>query len=188
MLKTIKEFKKYVIVTGFKNVKIKDIEDFVKKATKEKELNIEIQFFDAKKVATWEHLYFAAFNALMAFKNARNISKSIAMETMLYASAQRQIRKAVNIIGIKPTTSEIALLIIGENPEKVKSALSKISSNLNATDDDAVLEFSEEKKKIIQKTFGISDSELKAVMKKDCLEHALVNLLIERMALLAVQR
>jgi hypothetical protein len=54
--------------------------------------------------------------------------------------------------------------------------------------DDTVLELSEEKKRIIQKAFGISDLELKTVMKKDGLEEALTNLVIERMALLATQR
>jgi tRNA threonylcarbamoyladenosine modification (KEOPS) complex Cgi121 subunit len=133
-------------------------------------------------------LYFAVLNALTAFKNKGNISKSIAMETMLYASTQRQIRKAMEILGIKSETSEIALLIIGENLEAVKSALSMVSKNFNSQSDDTVLELSAEKTVIIQKTFGISDLELKTAMKKDGLEKALTNLVIERMALLATQR
>jgi KEOPS complex subunit Cgi121 len=188
LLKYIEEFGEHVTITGFRNAKIKDTEEFLKKIRKEKGSNIEIQFFDAKYVATWLHLYFAALNALTAFKNKENISKSLAMETMLYASAQRQIRKAMELLGIKSETSEIALLIIGQNPETVKSALSMISVSVNVQHDDTVLELSEEKKKIIQKTFGISDLELKTVMEKDGLEEALTNLVIERMALLATQR
>jgi len=63
-----------------------------------------------------------------------------------------------------------------------------ISASVNVQHDDTVLELSEEKKRIIQKAFGISDLELKTVMKKDGLEEALTNLVIERMALLATQR
>jgi KEOPS complex subunit Cgi121 len=188
MLKHIEEFGKYAAITGFRNVKIKDAKEFLKKIHKEKPLNVETQFFDAKYVATWQHLYFAVLNALTAFKNKENISKSVTMETLLYASAQRQIRKAMELLGIKSETSEIALLIIGQNPETVKSALSMISASVNVQHDDTVLELSEEKRRIIQKAFGISDLELKTVMKKDGLEEALTNLVIEQMALLATRR
>ena len=63
-----------------------------------------------------------------------------------------------------------------------------ISASATAQHDDTVLELSKEKKRIIQKTFGISDLELKTVMKKDGLKEALANLVIERMALTATQR
>jgi len=188
LLKHIEEFGNYAAITGFGNVKINDTEEFLKKIRKKKGSNVEIQFFDAKFVTTWLHLYFAALNALTAFKNKENISKSLAIETILYASAQRQIRKAMELLGIKSETSEIALLIIGENLEAVKSALSMVSKNFNSQSDDTVLELSAEKTVIIQKTFGISDLELKTAMKKDGLEKALTNLVIERMALLATQR
>lgn len=169
-------------------MKIKDAEEFLKKIRKQKGSDVETQFFDAKYVATWQHLYFAVLDALTAFKNNRNISKSLAMETMLYASTQRQIRKAMKLLGIKSETSEIAVLIIGGNSETVKAVSSMISANVTAQRDDTVLELSEEKERIIQKTFGISDSELKTVMKKDDLKEALTNLVIERMALTATQR
>lgn len=187
MLKYIGEFRKQVEITGFRKVQIKDIEEFLKIIRKEEPLNVEIQFFDAKFVATWQHLYFAALNALTAFKNKENISKSLAMETMLYASAQRQIRKAMNLIGIKPDSSEIAVLMIGEKPETVRSALSMVSKHAKAKSDDTVLELSKGKATIIQKIFGISSVELKTVMKKDDSERALTDLVIERMALLATR-
>jgi KEOPS complex subunit Cgi121 len=187
LLKYIEEFRKQLEVTGFRNVRIRDIEEFLKMIRAEKPLNVEIQFFDAKFVATWQHLYFAALNALTAFKNKENISKSLAMETILYASAQRQISKAMRLLGIKPDSSEIAVLIIGERPETVKSALSMVSKHVRSEPDDAVLELSEEKATIIQKIFGISSVELKTIVKKDDLEGALTALVIERMALLATQ-
>jgi tRNA threonylcarbamoyladenosine modification (KEOPS) complex Cgi121 subunit len=149
---------------------------------------VEIQFFDGKHVATWQHLYFAVLNALIAFKNKENISKSLAMEAMLYASAQRQIRKAMGVLGIKPCSSDIAVLIIGEKSEIVESALSMVSKHVHAQLDDTVLELSEEKATIIRKTFGISDIELKSVIKRDDLENAFIDLVLERMALLATQR
>jgi tRNA threonylcarbamoyladenosine modification (KEOPS) complex Cgi121 subunit len=188
MLKQIKEFEKYIIITGFKDVKIEDTEEFLKIINKEKPLGVEIQFFDASLIATWQHLYFAAINALTAFKNKMNISKSLAMETLLYASAQRQIKKTMEIMGIKPGMSEIAVLIIGEKPAMLKSALQVVLRHINAEQDDAVLGLSKRKNELIRKTFGVSEVELKTVMKKNDLENALTSLVIERMALLATQR
>lgn len=187
MLKYIEEFRRHVEVTGFRNVRIRDIEEFLTIIRKEMPSNAEIQFFDAKFVATWQHLYFAALNALTAFKNKENISKSVAMETMLYASAQRQILKSMKLLGIKPDSSEIAVLIIGEKPETIKSALSMVSKHVKSEPDDAVLELSKEKATIIQKIFEISSVELKTIVKKDDLERALTDLIIERMALLSTQ-
>jgi len=188
LLKYIEKFGKYAAITGFRNVKINDTEEFLKKIRKKKGPNVETQFFDAKYVATWQHLYFAVLNALTAFKNKGNISKSVMMETMVYASAQRQIRKAMELLGVRSETSEIALLIVGQKPETVKSALKTISASVNVQHDDTVLELSVEKRRIIQKVFGISDLELKAIMRKEGLEKALTNLVIEQMALLVTQR
>ncbi|MEM3699311.1 MAG: KEOPS complex subunit Cgi121 [Candidatus Bathyarchaeia archaeon] len=188
MLKQIKEYGKYLLITGFKNVKIENAEEFLKVINKEKPSDVEIQFFDAKLVATWQHLYFAAINALTAFKNKTNISKSLAMEMLLYASAQRQIRKAMEILGIKADTSEMAVFIIGEKPDIVKSTLQMVSKHVNAKEDESVLDLSKRKIELIRKTFGILELELKTVMKNDDLEEALTSLVIERMALLATQR
>jgi KEOPS complex subunit Cgi121 len=187
LLKHIKKFEKHVAIAGFRNIEIKDIEEFFKIIRKEKPSNVEIQFFDAQFVATWQHLYFAAVNALTAFKNKENISKNLAMESLLYASAQRQIRKAVKLLGVKPNSYEIAVLIIGEKPESARSGLSMVSKQVEAKRDDAVLELSKEKAAVIQEIFGISNVELETVMEKDGLEKALIDLVIERMALLATQ-
>jgi tRNA threonylcarbamoyladenosine modification (KEOPS) complex Cgi121 subunit len=188
LLRHIEEYGKCVLTTGFRNIKIKDANEFFKMIRQESPSSVKFQSFDARFVATWEHLYFAVLNALTAFKNEQNISNSLEMETMLYASAQRQIRKAVELLGITPDTSNIAVLIIGEKPETLKSALSIVSKHVNAQPDDTVLELSEEKTAKIRKTFEISDVEVESVMKKGGLEKTLIDLVIERMALLTTQR
>lgn len=188
MLKYIEENGKYVELTGFKNVKIADAEKFLEKIRKEKQPNIETQFFDARLVATWQHLYFAVLNALTAFKNRENISKSLEVEIMLYASAQRQIQKAIRLLGIHHDSSDIAVVIVGEEPERLRTALSTIARHINAHPDETALELTREKMGVIQKAFKISDEELETVRKKDGLEEALTSLVIERVALLTTRR
>ena len=188
MLKPIEEFGKYVAVAGFCKVKIADVEGFLKTVRKRLAKNVEAQFFDAGLVATWQHLYFAALNALNAFKNGTNISKSLAVETMLYASAQRQIRKAMDLMGIKPNSEAIAVLVLGEKANDVEAALKTIAEIVDGQRDDTVLGLSQEKIQAIRKAFNISDAELEAVVKGNDLEQALINLVIERVALLATER
>jgi KEOPS complex subunit Cgi121 len=187
LLKYIEETGKYVEITGFRNVKIRDAEEFVKAARKETPQNGWVQFFDAKLVATWQHLYFAVLNAMLAFENGRNISKSVAMEVLLYASAQRQIRKALQLIGVKCGSANVALVVIGETADSVQVVLSAVSKYIGAEPDETVLEVSKEKLQGIRAAFEVTERELETVMKKRDVKQALVNLVIERMALLSTQ-
>lgn len=187
MLRHIEEFDKYVLITGFKNVEIVDIEKFLKRAQKGKPADVDVQFFDAERIASWQHLYFAVLNALNAFANNENISKNLALETMIYASAQRQIRKAMRLLGVNPKTSQIAMLIIGDNPAVIESTLSIIAENIKGQHDDIVLELSPQKMQEIQKIFGISSSELETTAKRNDLNAALIDAVIERMALVATK-
>ena len=186
MLKYVEEAGKYVELTGFRNVSVKDAEEFVKAAREATPQTASVQFFDADLVATWQHLYFAVLNALVAFKNERNISKSLAMEVMLYASAQRQIRKALQLIGVKSASVNVAVVIVGVNPDSVRAAVSAVSKRVGVEPDETVLELTREKTQLIRKAFGISTEELEAVDEKDAAQ-ALVNLVIERTALLSTQ-
>jgi KEOPS complex subunit Cgi121 len=188
LLKLFKEFGKYVLITGFRRVRIRDTDEFLRLIGAGKAPNVEVQIFDAEGVATWQHLYFAILNALTAFKNKTNKSKSLAMETMLYASAQRQIRKATEILGVKPGSPNVAVLIIGERTKDLESTLSKISKQIKAETDETVLELTNKKIANTQKIFGITKEELGAVTKERQTEKALTDLVIERMALLATER
>jgi KEOPS complex subunit Cgi121 len=188
VLKLIEEFKTYAEICGFNNVKISRAKEFLDKVSREKPAGVEVQFFDARRVATWQHLYFAALNALTAFKNKENISKTLAMETLLYAAAERQITRAVKLVGIGATSSDVAVLIIGKEPRKMKSTLSMVSKNIDGKPDMTVLELSRDKVATIQRIFDISEAELRTVTEKNDIDKAMTDLIVERMALLSTQR
>jgi tRNA threonylcarbamoyladenosine modification (KEOPS) complex Cgi121 subunit len=187
MLKHIEETGEYVEITGFRSVDVEDAEEFVKAVREETPQGSWVQFFDAELVATWQHLYFAVLNALIAFRNGKNISKSVAMETVLYASAQRQIRKALQFIGVKRDSANVAVVIMGENPASIKELLSAVSKRVGVEPDDSVLEVSRKKVQCIHKAFGITTQELETVAKKGDNERELVDLIVERVALLSTQ-
>ncbi len=186
MLQYIKEHGKYVEISGYKGVAFDKAEAFLKANRKQTRQNVDIQFFDAQLIATQEHLYFAVLNALQAFKNKTNRSKSPAMETILYASAQRQIQRAIERCGIKPQTKNMALIIIGEDPKQIQDALQTVTESIGSEPDETVLELTKTKEAKIKNAFEISEDELKT-QKNDSQQRAIVNLVIERVALLSTQ-
>jgi KEOPS complex subunit Cgi121 len=187
MLHYIKEQAKYVEITGFRNVNFAKAEEFLKSNRKKTSPNAAIQFFNAELIATQDHLYFAVLNALQAFQNKTNISKNPAVETMLYASVQRQIQRAIQLCGIKPETKNIAVVVIGEDFGEVKDALAEFTDCVGVEPDEKVLELTAAKIKKIREAFQITDKELHAVTEGSNLKEALVNLVVERVALLATQ-
>jgi len=184
----LNDFNKHLTIAGFRGVKLKDVNKFFQ-AVKDKTDNACVQFFDASLVAGWEHLRFAALNALNAFKGNVNISSSLAMESLLYASAQRQIKEAVRLMGIKPNTSRVAALIVADTQEQTSATLKAVSQLLGGRRDDSVVDLTDDKIAVLSGFFGISSIELKAKMERKGLEkQALTDLVIEHMALLVTTR
>ncbi len=186
MLQFINEQGRYAEITGYRGISFGKAEAFLKASRKRAE-NVDIQFFDADLIATQQHLYFAVLNALQAFKDKMNLSKSPAMETMLYASAQRQIQKAIERTGIKPKSANMALVIIGDDPKQIENALEAVSESVGCKPDETVLELTKPKCTKIMKAFEISMEEMKTVDDGDE-KKAITDLIIERMALLATQQ
>ena len=181
------ELNKKIAIIGFSNVKLENINTFLEQFRKENK-GAPIQFFDARHVAGPQHLYFAALNALNAFEKKTNISNNLEVEALLYASAQRQIQKAVKTMGIKQDSTEVAALIMAEDGNKKSGYLRIVSENVPGERNDSVLELTNKKIEKIKKLFNISDTEFEAKLKKEGLEkEALTDLVIERMALLVTR-
>ena len=185
MLHYIEEYGKYVEITGYRDISFEGVNAFLKENRKQNSPQVEVQFFEADLVATQEHLYFAVQNALQAFRCKTNKSKSVAMETMLYASAQRQIQKAIDKIGVKPETKNMAVVIVGNDAKCVEAMLAELTACVGSEPDDSVLKLTKQKQQKIKETFQISAEELKT--QTATAEKALVNLVIEHVALLATQ-
>lgn len=181
-------FGQHLGIAGFKDVRMKDVNVFLS-SVKEKTGNACVQFLDASLVAGWEHLQFAALNALNAFRSKVNISSSLAMEILLYASAQRQIKEAVRLAGLKSTTSSVAVVILSENGNQIDHILRVVSELLDGKRDDSVLDLTRDKVAGLKRFFGISKVELEAkTERKGAEKRALLDLVIEHMALLVTRR
>lgn len=190
-----------ITVTGFENAKIEDIETLLKELQKiEKTHSTTIQLFNSDLIATKQHLYISAYHALKAFKEKRNIADKINMEIMLYASGQRQIGKAINLLGVKPENKQIAAIIITKekkennnknNSKDHKNVIKKLLQLLKAKESQKVLEITEKKRNIILKKFNITEKMLEATAKEKtekALNKAITELILEKIALLALEK
>ncbi|MEM1586554.1 MAG: KEOPS complex subunit Cgi121 [Candidatus Bathyarchaeia archaeon] len=177
---------KHLIVEGFKNVKIDNIENTLN-MIRAKFRGCHIQILDADYVAGFEHIFFASLNALKAFKAGYNISKSLPIEILLFASGQDQIKNAIELLGVKETTQNIVVVIVAEKRDEALSALNFIINAFGWEADQSVINLTDEKIPHIIGAFKISQPELEASM-RGSLKDAVESILIERAALLVAQR
>jgi tRNA threonylcarbamoyladenosine modification (KEOPS) complex Cgi121 subunit len=184
----LEEFQRYLTVAGFRGVKVRDVDKFFQ-TLKDEADDTHVQLFDASLVAGYEHLRFAVLDALTAFAGHVGISSNIAIEIILYASAQRQIKEAFRLIGLQASTRRVAVVILARTEEQASGRLRAVTRLIGGQRDDRVIDLAEDKIEPIKKLFRISSVELEAKAKRRGFEkQALIDLVIEHMALLVTQR
>jgi KEOPS complex subunit Cgi121 len=132
-----------------------------------------IQLLQAQGVAGEEHLLHATHQALLAFQRNENLSQDLGLEICLRASAQRQISRAIKLLGITEGKQAVCAVMVGCPGD----ALPKLESLLGPQDI-TVLKADPERLKQIYK---ISDQELYA-------HRNVERVLIERTALLNLEK
>jgi KEOPS complex subunit Cgi121 len=135
------------------------------------EWNVQIALMDAELVFGREHILSAFEHAERAFRNRTNTAKTLATETLLYASGDRQISVAIEKMGIKDGSKSVAVAILNDiEDDRIPELLEK----LGLKRDDGVL--LPEGKSL--KAFGISEKELATVP-----EERRYDLVLEKVAL-----
>lgn len=185
MLYFFEEFNVYVEIAGFKGVSFERADVYLKDNRKVELQKVWVQFFNSALIATCDHLYFAVLNALYAFKNNVNFSKNLAVETLLYASSQHQIQRAIQLIGLNADVSEVAVVVIGESAEQVKDVLNDLAVCLQAELCDDVLCLTPKKVALIKQVFSITPLMVEVAARDHSDDLSLVDLVIEKVALLA---
>ncbi len=184
----LQEFNKYLSIMGFKDVRIPSVDGLLNQIRK-RIRDIPLQVFDANCIAGTRHLLFATLNALNSFEQNQNISESLEVEILLYASGQRQISKAIDTVGLKQDTSEVAVVFVTADREGVRGIEEGISQIVPGKRDDGVVDLREGKTGSLVEAFGITDAELAAVSElRENLWEALEAIIVERTALLVTRR
>lgn len=175
---------KLVLVAGVREAAIRDPAALLKALRAREELRgLAFQLLDAGLVAGPEHLALAALNALRAVELGFNVSSDLGLEALTFASGQRQISKAIELVGLKPGVMDVAVLLIGGSEGELRAALDVILSTLGGHRDDGVLAVDHGKAERLAKAFGISEAELSSCSRLGGLLEAIRALVLERVAL-----
>jgi tRNA threonylcarbamoyladenosine modification (KEOPS) complex Cgi121 subunit len=153
--------------------KFQDVEELLSKMKEvSKRRKAVIQAFDPDMVLSGNHLIFSAHHAFKAFAERRSIAKKLESELLLWAAATRRIEEAVKKVGVKDARKVIFLIQKGREGEVLR--------DLGAEQDDKLLKMSKEKVSRIIHSFGIDE--------KACESYSLEELLLEKIAMLALEK
>lgn len=127
-----------------------------------------IQILNADAIASKNHIVHGVNQAVTAFRRGENRANDLSVEVVLRCSAQRQISKAFNILGLKEGEMNLCAVLIDCDgySDELESLFSR---------DDSVLEADESK---LKKIYKISDAETESMSVED--------ILIDRITRLAV--
>lgn len=188
MILDLSEDGKFVVISSFKtpqntdpSVTLRELRAAVPR--------LEVQFFEGGRIAGTEHLKIAAINALHAFKTGINISRNVAMETLLYASAQRQIDEAIRMLGVTRDSRTVGLVAFSETRNDSEYLKGKVAEVAKANLDDSLLDaWSENEAGVIMTLYGITAAEIEAIrMRGQEVKQAITKAVIERVALLSTR-
>jgi KEOPS complex subunit Cgi121 len=103
-----------VEIAGFKTeiANIQETLDFIEKIKYNCCDACIIQLMDAKAIAGKKHIEHGILHGMNAFKRKENIANDIGIEICIRISAQRQISKALDILGLKKGKMEIVAVLI----------------------------------------------------------------------------
>jgi tRNA threonylcarbamoyladenosine modification (KEOPS) complex Cgi121 subunit len=173
-----------VVVGGFRDVLVDDVEGLLLEVGEAVGAS-PFQLFEAGRSAGWEHIYFAAVNAVRAHEEGAAISRGLAMEVLLYVACVDQISQALDVVGVSSSTERVGLLVMSLNKEEATDAFKRASDILGVVDD-SVLAVDGRKLEAITGVYGVSDVELDTVCKPR--KEALTWVIVERGALLPLRR
>ena len=156
--------------------KIQEIEEFLEEINLfSKKNSCIIQSFDSELIFGKDHLKSAVDHAKRAIENKTNTSKTLEMEILLYASGERQLKKAIPKMGVKKGDSSIAFVLISEKSDK--KLVDKLIKDLSLERNDKVLKGTLD----TLKKFGINKSEIETVK-----EDKYCDLILEKVAMVDI--
>jgi tRNA threonylcarbamoyladenosine modification (KEOPS) complex Cgi121 subunit len=176
----------YLLSLGFANARIAEPEKTLRQLRSISD-RVQVQLLKAGLVAGPEHLRFAARNALQSFRGKNPRSKSLAVELLLFISCQRQISKAISLLGIESSDDKVVLVALSESVEALHDLEKASRSALGELDESLVEISSRTKLDEIQRSYGVSTKEMDAArFLGESDEQVLKRLIVERSALLSV--
>ncbi|MHA1770838.1 MAG: KEOPS complex subunit Cgi121 [Candidatus Thorarchaeota archaeon] len=131
-----------------------------------------VQFLSAENIAGAIHLLSAVQNALNAWTGGYAISKSLDVEIIVYASAQNQIGRAFDHMGLHGTPETIAAVLVADTVASVEQVLGTIVQHIGP---EVHTPFKAEEARIqrVKAMFDITGKEISMFLTGDSLQERL---------------
>jgi len=140
---------------------IKDVDGFLQKMNSfSQDNNVVIQAFNADVIYGKNHLVSAVDHAIRAMDRKTNTTNSLAMEILLYAAGERQLKLAIPKMGVKRGVANIAFVVV-DGKKRDERMVDELLEDLSLKREDSVLEGNED----TLKAFGLNDQAIKTVTK-----------------------
>jgi len=140
---------------------IKDIDDFLQEVTSfSQDNNMVIQAFNADLIYGKNHLISAVDHAIRAMERKTNTTNSLAMEILLYAAGERQLKLAIPKMGVKKGVANIAFVIVHDK-KRDERMVDELLKDLSLKREDGILEGNED----TLRAFSLNDQAIKTVTK-----------------------
>ncbi len=146
-----------------------------------------VQFLRADIVPGVIYLISVAQNALNAWLGEYARARSLAVELLLYASAQHQIGVAIEQVGVANLPEDLVIVVVGENRTSVRAYAESVVSHIGR-ERDRPFEQNEQKFRAICEHFGVPMNEIQTITEADTLEArftALTKCIVSRVSLVA---
>jgi len=89
--------------------------------------SLTVQLLNGLLIADETHLLSAAQNAINSENEGYMVSRSLDVEIIVFASAQRQIGRALDALGVFDGLDEIAVVIVGTDASTVKTSIQDLA-------------------------------------------------------------
>lgn len=126
------------------------IRDILNGLTRENKL-LGAQLFDHRLIWGYRHIHSALWHAEKAKKSESMISKTLAMEILLYTAGCRQIKKAIELVGIQEDTNKIICVLLANTETPLSESYLIVKEKLQLQSDLTVIENFSEKKEAVKK-------------------------------------
>jgi tRNA threonylcarbamoyladenosine modification (KEOPS) complex Cgi121 subunit len=92
--------------------------------------SLTVQLMNGLLIADDAHLLSAAQNAVNAQSGKYMLSRTLDVEIIVYASAQRQIGRALDELGVYDSVENVAVVVVGNDRKSVEQSLEKITTKV----------------------------------------------------------
>ncbi|MDH4212984.1 MAG: KEOPS complex subunit Cgi121 [Candidatus Thorarchaeota archaeon] len=156
----------HICISEFRNSTHLDRDKLLNLASSMSELVLAVQFFNGAMIVDELHLLSAAQNALNAWRGDYMRSRSLDVEIVIYASAQHQIGRALELMGVSDKTVTVAVVALGDDEQKVQTSVLDLEQAIG-NEISPAFEMTVEKLKTLMAAFHISESEILLFLDKD---------------------